>query len=130
MRKHEMELMKLKFDQQHSPSEMPFRYHSPPPNGNSSRFQQIFIIKITSLQKEKDTPRIRILSKLCYNHHFLTHIILQRLPIKEIITSKQFYQFCSILLNWKTERKTNVSHLYKALVISLTWFKYLPKRNA
>ena len=37
-----MELMKLKFGELHSPSEMPFRYRSPPPNGNSSRFQQIF----------------------------------------------------------------------------------------
>ena len=84
-----MELMKLKFGELHSPSEMPFRYHSPPPNGNSSRFQQIFYHQNTSLQKEKDTPRIRILSKLYCNHHFLTHVILQRLPIKEIITSKQ-----------------------------------------
>ena len=109
LRKHEMEMMKLMFGQLHPPSAMRFHSHSPSSNGDSSLFQQI-PIKITSLQKEKDTPRIRILSTTCYKHRSRKHIILQSLSIKKIITSKQqmFYQFCSILINWKTARKTNV----------------------
>ena len=41
LRKHEMEMMKSMFAQLHPFSAMPFHYHSPSSNGNSSRFQQI-----------------------------------------------------------------------------------------
>ena len=37
-----MEMMKLMFGQLHPLLGMSFYYHSPHPNGNSSRFQQIF----------------------------------------------------------------------------------------
>ena len=62
LRKHEMGMMKLWFGQLHPPSAMPFHYHIPSSNGNSYRFSKFLIIKITSLQKEKYTPRIRVLS--------------------------------------------------------------------
>ena len=41
LRKHEMEMMKLTFEQLHPPSVMPFHYHSLFSNRNCSRFQQI-----------------------------------------------------------------------------------------
>ena len=73
-------------------------------------FSKFIIIKTTSLQKDKDTKRIRSLPTICYKQRSLKHIILQSLTIEEIITSKQqmFYQFCYILINWKTARETNV----------------------
>ena len=95
-------------------------------------FSKFLFIKITSLQKEKETPRIRFLSAMCYKHHPLQRIILHGLPIKENITSKQwmFYRSYSILMNWKAARKAKVWHLFKAFVFLLTCSKYIPDRNS
>ena len=86
---------------------------------------------LSSLQEEKETPGTRIISTICYNHHSLQHIILHGLPIKEIISSKQWmsYQFCSILINWKAARKTYVWRLFKAFVFLLICSRYIPNRN-
>ena len=96
----------------------------------SSKF---LIIKsvTTEGQGHPDTPTIGIISTICYKHHSLQHIILQSLTIKEIITSKlqMFYKFCSILINWKTARQTNVWQLFKAFVFSLIWLKYIFKKR-
>ena len=95
-------------------------------------FRKFLFIKTTSLQKEKEAPRIRFLSAIRYKHHPLQRIILHGLPIKENITSKpwMFYRSYSILMNWKTARKTKVWHLFKALVFLLTCSKYIPNRNS
>ena len=89
-RKYKMEMMKMMFGQLHLPfqelsSSILFHYHSPSSGGNSSRFQQI------PFHKNRVTTEGK------------------RNPIKKITTSKQsiFYQFFSILINWKTTRKTS-----------------------
>ena len=61
LRKHDIRIMKLLFRELRPPSPIPFHYHIPSSNGNSYRFNKFLIIKITSLQKEKYTPRIRVL---------------------------------------------------------------------
>ena len=109
-----MEIMKLIFCQLHPPfqeltSSIPVHDNSLLQVEIPLVFSKFLIIKIESLQNEKETKRIKILSTVCYKHHSLQHIILHGLPIKEMITSKQSmsYQFCSIVINWRTARKTN-----------------------
>ena len=49
-------------------------------------FTKALIIKITSLQNEKETQRIRVLSTICYKRYILH--ILRGLAIMEMIAGK------------------------------------------
>ena len=123
-RRHEMEMMKLMFSQ---PYPFPRTFFINTFSFPQSFFNWKFISfsANTSLEKEKETQRIRILHTICCKHQPLHHIILYGLPIKEIFTGKQwmFYQSYTISMKWKTARKTNAWNLFKAFVLLLTCSK-------